>query len=267
MKYLATLLSITLILISGVSRAEQDPIAELYGEAVYSSNLEIPDNMAIDARSRMSDDEFSKWQQNARQQILAFYIMDAARNKFLAAQALEPTQQDIDSFVAYIHRAQQADREKRAEARAEIDARLKRTDLSDAARQAAESNLATLDGFDKQDIIPQNEADQAKQLEEERTVAAMMVPGWAFNQGLYRQYGGKVAIQQTGLEPIDALKSFMQELAKSDAYKILDPAYADVFKDSDAYFDKEFQYVDKETADKYFASPWWLEVLIEEKKP
>ena len=95
----------------------------------------------------------------------------------------------------------------------------------------------------------------------------MMVPGWAFNQGLYREYGGKVIIQQTGLGPVEALKSFMQELAKGDAYKILDPAYADVFKDSDEYFNKDFQYVDKETADKYFASPWWLDVLIEEKKP
>ena len=171
---------------------------------------------------------------------------------------MAPSRQEIDGYIAFLQRAQQADRKQRAEEREKLQQELQQPGLDEDLRVVAKKKLSALDEMDKYDAPPATAEARKEQQESEQRVAAMTVSGWKFNQALYRKYGGRVVFQQVGLEPIDAHKAFMQELETSGAYKILDPAYQDVFKETNEYFDKKFEYADQAEIDKYFASPWWL---------
>ena len=92
----------------------------------------------------------------------------------------------------------------------------------------------------------------------EQSRSSMMIAAWKFNQGLYRKYGGRVVFQQAGYEPLDGHKAFMEGLKTSGAYTIIDPAYQDLFKETDEYFTKHHEFVEQADADEYFSSPWWL---------
>ena len=41
--------------------------------------------------------------------------------------------------------------------------------------------------------------------------AMSFVRSWKINQALYRKYGGRVAFQQAGAEPVDAYRDFLKE--------------------------------------------------------
>ena len=258
MKYLSTLLTAVLMLSGTMAAAEEPPIAEIYGEKVYVRDLPLPPKMVATSKSTMSAEEFAQWKQDALRQTLAYEVMEEARKRFLKEMKMEPTQQDIDSYIAFLHRSQKLERKQRVEEREKLQKELKQPDLSDEQRTTAKNNLSVLDDLDKYDSPPATDEALKEQREAERSVASMMVSGWKFNQALYRKYGGRVVFQQAGLEPIDAHKAFMQELETSGAYKILDPAYQDLFKETNEYFDKKFEYADQAAIDKYFASPWWL---------
>lgn len=265
MKYLTVLLTAILMLSGTMTVAEEPPIAEIYGEKVYVRDLPLPPKMVETSKSTMSAEEFAQWKQDALRQTLAFGVMEEARKRFLKEMGMEPAQQDIDSYIAFLQQAQQADRKQRAEEREKLQQELQQPGLDDELRTAAKKKLSVLDEMDKYDAPPATAAARNEQQESEQTVAAMMVSGWKFNQALYRKYGGRVVFQQVGLEPIDAHKAFMQELETSGSYKILDPAYQDLFRETNEYFDKKFQYADQAEIDKYFASPWWLQAA--ESKP
>lgn len=268
MKYLTTLLTAVLMLSGTMAVAEEPPIAEIYGEKVYVRDLPLPPKMVATSKSTMSAEEFAQWKQNALRQTLAYEVMDEARKRFLKEMMMEPTQQDIDGYIVFLHRARQADRKQRAEARAKLQQELQQPGISEELRTAATKKLSVLDEMDKYDAPPATAEARREQQESEQTVAAMTVSGWKFNQALYRKYGGRVIFQQAGLEPINAHKAFLQELETSGAYKILDPAYKDLFKETNEYFDKKFQYPDQAEIDKYFASPWWVhEAEITQKNP
>jgi len=266
MKYLTTLLTAVLMLSGTMAVAEEPPIAEIYGEKVYVRDLPLPPKMVATSKSTMSAEEFSQWKQDALRQTLAYEVMEEARKRFLKEMKMEPTQQDIDGYIAFLHRARQADSKQRAEARAKLQQELQQPGLGEETRAAAKEKLSMLDEIDKYDVPPATAEARKEQQESEQTVAAMTVSGWKFNQALYRKYGGRVVFQQAGLEPIDAHKAFMQELETSGAYKILDPAYQDLFKETSEYFDKKFQYADQAEIDKYFDSPWWLHAAENEPK-
>jgi len=258
MKYLTVLLTAILMLSGTMTVAEESPIAEIYGEKVYVRDLPLPPKMVETSKSTMSAEEFAQWKQDALRQTLAFGVMEEARKRFLKEMGMAPTRQEIDGYIAFLQRAQQTDRKQRAEEREKLQQELQQPGLGDERRAAAKKKLSVLEEMDKDDAPPATAAARKEQQESEQTVAAMTVAGWKFNQALYRKYGGRVVLQQAGLEPIDAHKAFMQELETSGAYKILDPAYQDLFKETREYFDKKFQYADQAEIDKYFASPWWL---------
>lgn len=258
MKYLPALLTAVLMLSGMMAMAEESPVAEVYGEKVYVRDLALPPKMVETSKSTMSAEKFAQWKQDALRQTLAYSVMEEARKRFLKEMKMEPAQQDIDSYIAFLHRSQRLERKQRVEEREKLQKELKQPDLSDEQRTTAKNNLSVLDDLDKYDSPPATDEARKEQREAEQSVASMMVSSWKFNQALYRKYAGRVIFQQAGLEPVDAHKAFMQELDSSGAYKILDPAYEDLFRETNEYFDKEFEYADRATADKYFASPWWL---------
>ena len=150
------------------------------------------------------------------------------------------------------------DREKRAREAEKLEQELAGSDLSEERRSELQGKLTTLNSLAEMEQPPATDAERKQEQADRRGVAAMMVASWKFNQGLYRKYGGRVVFQQAGLEPLDASKAFMDELKTSGVYTIIDPAYQDLFTETDEYFTKHHEFVDQAEADEYFSSPWWL---------
>jgi len=260
MKNVSLWVTVLLVLSGTVAAAGETPIAEVYGKKVYPRDVQLPQQMLETNKKGVSTGEYAKWKQDGMRQMLAYEVMEEARKRFLKEQGLEPTQQEIDSYIDFLYRSAEADRKRRMKERARLKKQLKQPELSEEKRKVAQTNLSILDEIDSYNVRPKSDRERRELTASERTVAKMFVSAWKFNQGLYRKYGGRVVFQQAGLEPIDAKKAFMKELVTSGAYKIVDPAYEDLFKETNEYFNRKFQYVDKAEADNYFdIEHWWID--------
>jgi len=211
--------------------ADDQPVAVIYGQKVYPRDLQLPAKFAPQPEEGATPAEIAALELDTKRQVLATGIWQEAQKHYLSKHGLESTEAEIDSYVKFSKKMQQ-DMEKDPEIK-KINEKYKVGEDPKAERQAAE----------------------------------MMVATWKFNQGLYKQYGGRVIFQQMGLEPIDALKKFLAELKASGDYAIYDPALAkDLFKEQDDYFNNKFDDSSPEEAEKYFATPWWLQPPTTEKQ-
>jgi len=91
----------------------------------------------------------------------------------------------------------------------------------------------------------------------ERNVAIQFIQSWKINKSLYQQYGGRVIFQQSGPEPIDAYKSFLQEQQRSGSFKFTDKQLENEFWE---YFvnDKLHQFLSTTDGAQAMTTPWWL---------
>lgn len=257
MKNSNLLIACLVILVPLLVNAGDRPVAEIYGQDVYEKDLALPAGLVKEQQEKMSPEEFARWKQDAMRQTLAYGVMEEARKHFLKKMDMQPTAAEIDSYLSFMARAKRKEKAERKERRAGLEAELKQPGLSEEKRKAIEEELellTTLDGYEKE---PATEAERKAQEKAERDAAGLMVSNWKFNQALYRKYGGRVVFQQAGLEPIDAHKAFVEELKKSGDYRILDPAYDDLFRELDDYFSRRFDFVDEARAREYFDRPWW----------
>lgn len=259
MKKLITMLSIPLLALAGHATAGDDQvIADVYGQKVTAADVAVPEKMMAESRKTLSAEEFAALEQDNQRQMLAYGIMEEARKRFLAEMKLTPTDQEIDAYIEAQNRMMAAGAAKQAHEREQLEQKLSQPDLAPDQREMIEKDIAAMDElaqmFERPAAGDASDEDKAA----ERSVATMMVANWNFNQGLYQKYGGRVIFQQAGMEPIDGHKAFLEALKASGEYSIIDPAYQDVFKESDEYLNKKFDLVDKAEADEYFASPWWL---------
>lgn len=94
---------------------------------------------------------------------------------------------------------------------------------------------------------PTPEEEQAMDL-----VAKGMVENWKFNRALYKQYGGKVILQQAGPEPLEAYQQWLREEEKAGSFRLLDPKWRDAFWE---YYQPKYHTYSKEPDP--FGAPWW----------
>ena len=123
-----------------------------------------------------------------------------------------------------------------------------------------------VDAFMKQDAARRGEAPApagvAPMTAEEKAardeIAAAFIRQWKINGALYRQYGGRVAFQQGGPEPIDAYRKFLEEAqARGDfviADKGLEAGFWDYFRNDAKH---SFYPPDGKEAKRLFATPPW----------
>lgn len=134
---------------------------------------------------------------------------------------------EIEAFIAHLERVKQADLAKQAARLDVIDRRLQSAALDASERQSLQAERDRIDEF-----VSNMSEDQSLSAEEALQASAMrssfaeeMIMHWKLNQALYRQYGGRIAGQQFGPEPIDAYRSFLEEQSREDAFEILRPDF------------------------------------------
>ncbi len=112
--------------------------------------------------------------------------------------------------------------------------------------------------YNMRDALP--DETRAQMEEGEQKMAEAMVKSWKIKKTLFEDYGGRVAFQKAGLEPLDAFQTFVKELEDSNVATIHDPAYKDVFRTMDEYSSKEHNFLpeDSDKIEDYFDSPSWV---------
>lgn len=130
---------------------------------------------------------------------------------------------EIEAFIAHLDRVKQADLAKQAARLELIERRLRSASLDASERQSLQAERDRIEEFisnmtDEQSLSAE-EALQAAAMR--RSFAEEMIMHWKLNQALYQQYGGRVAGQQLGPEPIDAYRKFLEEQSRKGAFEIL----------------------------------------------
>lgn len=96
-----------------------------------------------------------------------------------------------------------------------------------------------------------------EQVKMESEMARDLIVAWKRNLALFRTYGGRVIFQQTGPEPIDAYKAFLEEQERLGAFEIVDKSLEPGFW---RYFTSEkhtFISTTKEEGEAVLRKPFW----------
>lgn len=132
---------------------------------------------------------------------------------------------------------------------------LKSENLNDAERRAIQQQITFNDRF--QDLTDAQAEVEWKKMDEEirRAMAIGMVEHWKLDRDLFKQFGGRIIFQQTGLEPIDAERAFLQERDKAGDFTIYD---ADLKEGFWHYWKRDHgSFTLKETTGHEFDEPPW----------
>lgn len=186
-------------------------------------------------------------------------ILWALLDKFAEDHKIAPSENEIDAFIRKTDEMEQQHLRKLEQDRKRLTAALKTGDLGAQDRQEKENHLKNVDSILK---TMRETKTQAKGMEDQlrqmlRRTARQFVRQWKINKALYAKYGGRVAFQQAGPEPIDAYREFLMEQQKAGAFRILDPKYDPPFW---RYFTNDAMHTFYEGDDgaRFINTPWWL---------
>jgi heat shock protein HslJ len=174
---------------------EPQPVARLMGEDLESDNPE-----------------------EVQAQILGRLFGD-----FAERQGLQPTEAEIDAYLADMDRTLKAD---------------------------------LGDDYEGAEGLSPEEAAELRQMR--GSMASGMIERWKVNKALYETYGGRVIFQQFGPEPLDAYREFLEARQAAGDFEILDEAVAEEFW---RYFtdDAMHDFFPPEEAANVFDTPPWAD--------
>ncbi|MCG8543962.1 MAG: SurA N-terminal domain-containing protein [Alphaproteobacteria bacterium] len=180
-------------------------------------------------------------------------------DKFAEDHRIAVTEQEVDTVIRRIKDIEQQRLRQLEQHRKNLMAQLQAGTLSAQDRQKKEAELANFDDIlrevDKSTRYIQRMEDQLR--ETQRRTARQFVRQWKINKALYAKYGGRVAFQQSGPEPIDAYRDFLKEQQRAGAFRILDPKYDPPFW---RYFtnDAIHKFYEGDDGARYINTPWWM---------
>lgn len=240
---------------------ERKLLAEVLGQPIYADEVE-PDK-EFDAQQQLLREQGREHllmtAEAFRHQALARRIGEVLLEQFAAEHKVEPTDEEIDQFLrrlqVFNERTEAGPKEPLVEVRQRItqieraiqSGKLNEEQLADA-QAALKTYRRTLANMEE--IM----ADPKLRDEQDRFFAQWYVRNWKMQKALYRQYGGRVMLQQIGPQAADATRRFFEERFSRGDLAIHDDQAREAFWDQ---FDK----VPGEVAEDpnfVFSSPWAL---------
>jgi len=152
--------------------------------------------------------------QAARQ--LREMALKEAGTRFIAANNLKATPEEIAAYGRWEAQFQQQDRERRA-------ARLAQLEKSSAPSEAERQEL---------DVLRQLAKHDANRPAPSTRVHGWWIEGYKLKKALYEKYGGRVGITKWGPDPVGATEALLREHEKAGDLVILDAALEREFWDS-----------------------------------
>jgi len=186
-------------------------------------------------------------------------ILGSLMEQFAKENRIEPTPEELDALTRKTDETGKQAQIRMQEERTGLIQELKKPSLSGSEREKKEARLKRLERLLKYQADCEKESreneEQARSMK--REVALSFVKPWKINQALHRKYGGRVAFQQAGVEPLDAYRDFLKEQEKKGNFKILDRTCSTSFW---GYFtnDAMHTFYSKEEGAKFINTPWWM---------
>lgn len=157
-------------------------------------------------------------------QTLRDEVLRQLTGRFAAEKGLSVTTVEQRAYVERMQASLRKDREQRIARRDALNRRLATGGLSEAERRKLAAEVEELNqaiaalGEDASSAAAAAEDSKARQ-----QIAAAFILQWKINRALYRQYGGRIAYQQGGPEPLDAYRLFLEERQARGDFAIYDP--------------------------------------------
>ncbi len=189
---------------------------------------------------------------------LSSLIVGPLLEQFAKEKGIEPRPEELDELIRKIDEIGKQQQARRQEERAQLVQELKGS-LSDSEREKKEARLKRIERLVQyQDKMERESMENEEQVRAtKRDAARSVVQSWKINQALYRKYGGRVAFQQAGVEPLDAYRDFLKEQERKGNFQILDGTCSTSFW---GYFtnDAIHRFYSKKEGAKFISTPWWM---------
>jgi hypothetical protein len=186
-------------------------------------------------------------------------VFGALLEQFAKENKIEPTDEELDSFIIKTEEKQRQMPIKFEKDRQKLIEELKTDKLSEKERTDKEKQLKTIENILRMTReMEEKKKDRAElPIERKRKGVERFVRSWKINKALFEKYGGRVIFQQAGVEPLDAYRDFLKEQEKLGNFQIIDKQYeADFWK----YFtnDAMHTFYPKDKGAKFINTPWWM---------
>lgn len=154
-------------------------------------------------------------------QELQSLIMQKLFDHYAQERGLAVSPAEIAAYQAEKQRFMDEDRRRREARRTELTEQLQTKTLSGEQRNALAKELEALDSLAGMETNASAEESAEVRAYAEQIARAFILRR-KINRALYQQYGGRVIFQQLGPEPLDAYRTFLQEQAALENFRIFD---------------------------------------------
>lgn len=162
---------------------------------------------------------------------LRFVIVRRLTDRYARDQGIAVRREDKDAYVRQRQDFMKRDRERHEAVRDDLARRLAAGGLSAAEREPLSARLESENQFLR--LLDEMTRDAAADPDGTRAardqVAGAFILQWKVNRALYGQYGGRIAYQQGGPEPVDAYRRFLEERQARGDFVIRDKALEAAF--------------------------------------
>jgi len=155
---------------------------------------------------------------------LRFVALKLLTDRFAAEQGIAVSKDEVEAYVRSVRETLAQDLARARTQRDDLAARLdgappgvERDRLQRELEQARQS-VRALEGIGA--ASPPDPADAQARAE----IAAAFIRQWKINGALWRRFGGRIAFQQGGPEPIDATRAFLEQARSRGDLRIDDPS-------------------------------------------
>ncbi|MCB1009487.1 MAG: hypothetical protein KDB94_11405 [Acidobacteria bacterium] len=254
-RLLTLALASTLVPAGAVALAAEEPaapvpVATLFDRPIFLSDL-APREESVET---LDADALRE----ARAERLRARVWRAVLDDYASRRDVEPTEAEITSHIENGRRIAARLTRANEERRASIAVELAAADLAAGRRAQLEKELAALDvalaGEAARQAELQDPERRAARESVERRIARQWVRKWKLEQALFRDFGGRIAFQQAGWEPIDAYRALLRRYEADGKFGFPDASWRPAVY---AYFDRDFVTLDAEHGRFYFEKPWW----------
>jgi hypothetical protein len=127
----------------------------------------------------------------------------------------------------------------------------------EATAAETEAYVRHMMAFMKEQGVAEGE-DSPEDAAARREIGAAFIRQWKINKALHEQYGGRIIFQQTGPEPLDAYRKFLEEAQARGDFEILDGGLEEAFWKyyRDDSIHSFFAPGSKEEAQAFATPPW-----------
>jgi hypothetical protein len=281
-------------------------IAEVLGKAITERDLSPPQSL-LEYWATLPPAEAADEKREHRNSAVSGAIISALADRYIKKNALEPTEDDIQSFLnspmghgeeltkkeleaqvddlrkrfadpalkADEHgplarelkqaeelleelkkpeRSGEAERKELKEQIPVLEERLRSPDLTDEDRREIKEELEYNRRF--ADLTDEQAAKEFAEFESEmqHEIALGWARNWKFHSALFKKYGGRIIWQQAGIEPIDAMRMWLEEQEKAGDFVIHDPQLHASFWQ---YYRRDHPFTTDKPKGDEFDIPWW----------